>query len=257
MNVNAPEPPPRLAFTVAYDGTDFMGWQGQPGLRTVQGEVEGVIAQICGGRTARIHGSGRTDAGVHARGQVFHVDPPRADFPPEKWKHALNGLLPPDIRILAAREVPGDFHARFEAVGKQYRYFVYRGEVMPPELRRTRLHERRPLDLPRMRTCADLLLGRHDFLSFSANRGVPEASTVRELRRLEWEEQGEECCLVAEADGFLYKMVRQLAGALLRVGRGELGPEEIRAMLLKPKRDHRAPSAPPQGLFLWRVDYAR
>lgn len=250
-----PLPSPRMAFTVAYDGTDFQGWQGQPGLRTVQGEIETSMSRIADGVFARVHGSGRTDAGVHARGQVFHVDSPRPAFPPDKWAHALNGTLPPDIRIVEAKAVAPDFHARFDAIGKEYRYFVYNAPVLPPEMRRTRLHLRQPLSLDALREAAEVLLGTHDFKSFSANRGFPETSTVRTLRRLEWQVDGPEFCLRVEADGFLYKMVRQLTGALLRAGRGELSAADLHRMLDQPLRDHRAPTLPPQGLFLWRVMY--
>lgn len=246
----------RLAVTVAYDGTDFQGWQVQPGKRTVQGEIEQALGRICDAPPPRIHGSGRTDTGVHARGQVFHMDPPRL-LAAEKWQEALNGVLPPDIRIMAVRGVPADWHARFDACSKAYRYFMYQAPVMPPELRRVRYHVRKPLDLAAMHEAAALLEGRHDFLSFSANRGKPELSTVRELMTCRLEVAGPEICLIARADGFMYKMVRQLAGALLRCGRGELSLPELQGLLDRPERSHEAPTAPPQGLFLWEVDYDR
>ncbi|MGA0333711.1 MAG: tRNA pseudouridine(38-40) synthase TruA [Kiritimatiellia bacterium] len=245
----------RFAATVAYDGAAFAGWQVQPGKRTVQGEIEKALGQLENSAPPRIHGSGRTDTGVHARGQVFHVDLHR-NFSPPQLQKALNGILPEDIRIPDLRSVSPEFHARYDVVRKQYRYFVYNAEVMPPELRFTRHRIRKTLDLEGMRTAAALLQGEHDFLSFSANRGKPEQSTVRKLSRLEWTGQGPEFCLIAEADGFLYKMVRQLAGALLRVGLGELEISELSELIRHPVRNHLAPTAPPQALFLWQVHYA-
>lgn len=246
----------RLAATVAYDGTGFQGWQVQPGARTVQEEIERAFERLCGGKRPRIHGSGRTDTGVHARGQVFHVDPERkTPYPPQKWLEALNGVLPPDIRIMDVRTVPAEFHARFDAVEKEYRYRIDTRPVVPPDLRFTRCPCRRTLDVEAMRAGAELLRGEHDFLSFSASRGAPERTTVRDLRRLEVVEEDEGLTLVAVADGFLYKMVRQLAGALLRVGSGELSLAELGDLVEVPERTHLAPTAPPQGLFLWNVRY--
>ncbi len=248
--------PQRYAVTVAYDGRDFQGWQVQPGARTVQLELEKALAKICPGHAFRIHGSGRTDRGVHARGQVFHFDDPGRGFAVEKWREALNGVLPEDIRVRSLRGVSPEFHARFSALGKQYRYFIWHGEILPPELRFTRYALRLPLELSRMQAAAAGLQGEHDFRSFSASRGVDdEGETVRHLRRLELQQDGPELCLIAEADGFLYKMVRQLAGALLRVGRGELDPEDLQRLLDHPERNHTAPTAPAQALFLWKVDY--
>lgn len=247
----------RLAMTAAYDGTAYQGWQVQPGTPTVQRAIEEAFGTLCGGTRPRIHGSGRTDTGVHARGQVFHVEPSR-DYPPAKWVEALNGLLPPDIRILEARGVDPGFHARFSAEGKQYRYYIHNHPVLPPDLRLYRTHVRRPLRLEAMRRAAGRLVGTWDFTSFSAGRGGPEESAVRTLRRLElMREENGDLCLIAEADGFLYKMVRRLAGALIRAGLDELSPDDIQALLDRPERNHLAPTAPPRGLFLWRVEYPR
>jgi len=240
--------------TLAYDGGEFQGWQVQPGVRTVQGEVERAFSKLAGGAEVRIHGSGRTDTGVHARGQVFHVDPPRA-YTAEKWREALNGILPENVRVMRVREVSPEFHARYDARGKQYRYFIHNAPVVPPDLRGVRLGVRSPLDVAAMREGASALIGTHDFKSFSANRGGGEESTVRTLRRLEWIQEDETLCLLAEADGFLYRMVRQLAGALLRTGLGQLSPSDLRRLLRNPVRGNEAPTAPARGLFLWKVFY--
>lgn len=247
-------PTRRLAMTAAYDGSDFQGWQVQPDCRTVQEEIERAIGRISDGVRPRIHGSGRTDTGVHARGQVFHVDSPR-DYSEDKWREALNGVLPADIRILEVKQAAPDFHARFDAVNKQYRYFIHNHPVMPPDLRRYRVHVRAPLNFEAMNRAVDRLRGTHDFRSFSANRGREEETTVRTLHQLRLEREGSECCVIAEADGFMYKMVRQLAGALIRVGLGELTVDDIQTLLDKPERTHAAPTASAQALFLWQVTY--
>lgn len=241
-------------MTVAYDGSDFQGWQVQPNRRTVQEVIEQAISQISDGVRPRIHGSGRTDTGVHARGQVFHVDSHRR-YSEGKWREALNGVLPEDVRILEVKQVAPDFHSRFDARSKQYRYFIYNQAVLPPDLRRYRLHVRTPLNVEAINQAVGRLRGEHDFRSFSANRGKEEETTVRTLHELRVESEGPELCIIAEADGFMYKMVRQLAGALIRVGLGELTLEDIQTLLDKPKRTHVAPTAPAQALFLWQVTY--
>jgi tRNA pseudouridine38-40 synthase len=241
-------------MTAAYDGTDFQGWQVQPGARTVQEEIEKALGGVHEGIRPRIYGSGRTDTGVHARGQVFHVDSRRGYSEP-KWREALNGLLPTDIRILDVKRAAPDFHARFSAVSKQYRYFMYNHAVMPPDLRRYRLHVRAPMNVEAMQQATNRLRGERDFYSFSANRGREEQSTVRNLHQLRLEIDGPEICMVAEANGFLYKMMRQLAGVLVRVGLGELTVDDVQKLLDKPERNHQAPTALPQALYLWRVTY--
>jgi len=246
----------RLACTVSYDGSEFQGWQVQPGgVPTLQQTIEEAFARLCGGETLRIHASGRTDTGVHARGQVFHVDPTRPDYDPGKWREALNGVLPASIRILNVRRVPETFHARFDALGKEYRYFLYQGAVMPPDLRAFRLHVRSPLDLEAMRAAAALWTGTHDFTSFSARRGDVEEDPVRSVTSAELLEQENGLCFRVSANGFLYKMVRRLTGALLDVGRGSLTCDDIAESLRHPSKQSTILTAPPQGLFLWKVQY--
>jgi tRNA pseudouridine38-40 synthase len=245
----------RYLMTVGYDGTAFNGWQVQPGARTVQGEIEAAITRLSGGAAVRIHASGRTDTGVHARGQTFHFDAPRADFDAARWVRALNGVLPEDVRIFDGRPVPAALHARFDVLRKEYRYFVFRGRVMPPELRFTRLREPGELDLSAMRAACEVLTGEHDFRAFSAIRVDADENTVRTLEALSIEESGDELVVRAVAGGFLYRMVRQLTGTLLRVGRGDLGVEDVRRLLREGARTPDTVSAPPHGLFLWRVTY--
>jgi tRNA pseudouridine38-40 synthase len=244
----------RLRMTVAYDGTDFSGWQGQPGKRSVQGDIEAAFRKLGAPEDIRVHGSGRTDSGVHARGQVFHVDPFR-DYPARKWMESLNGVLPDDVRIMEAREVAADFHARFDAIAKEYRYFIFCGVNMPPDLRRTFLRVRSPLDIPAMHACAALLQGEHDFKGLSANRGYPERTTVRHLSTLVIEDIPEGLMVRAAANGFLYKMVRKLVGCLLYVGRGEMSLENVQDLLDHPRRTPHPPVVGAEGLYLWRVWY--
>lgn len=243
----------RHRITVAYDGSAYAGWQVQPGHRTIQSEIEGALARLAGA-PVKIHGSGRTDQGVHARGQVAHFDLPRA-IPPANLKRALNGLLPADIRVLAAARARPDFHARRSAREKEYRYFIWNGEILPPWQRSYRAHIRRPLDVAAMRAAAECLVGRHDFASFTANSNREVESTVRRLTGLRVTRRGAEITVSARSDGFLYKMVRSLCGFLIRVGEGAVGPAEARAILASRTRTARVPTAPPQGLFLWRVTY--
>ncbi len=250
-------PGSRLAFTVAYDGSDFQGWQVQPdGVPTVQETIEEAFAVLCGGERPRIHASGRTDTGVHARGQVFHANPARSGYEPDKWRESLNGLLPASIRILNVRTVPETFHARFDALRKEYRYFLFAGRVLPPDLRAYRLHVRSDLDLSAMQTVASHWVGTHDFTSFSARRGDGEEDPIRTVFTSEVLEQAEGLMFRISANGFLYKMVRRLTGALIEAGQGRLSCDEVLQALCTPSKQSTILTAPPQGLFLWDVHYS-
>jgi tRNA pseudouridine38-40 synthase len=244
----------RYKMTIAYDGTDYAGWQIQPRKNTVQAEIERVLHELTG-KTIRIHHSGRTDAGVHAKGQVAHFD---LDKPvePGRFQNSLNALLKPDVRIMKLQKVKTDFHARFSAVGKEYRYFIWNGPAVPPELRLYRLHERRPLDINAMREAAEILIGKHDFAAFTANPNREIGGTVKTVTKITVtrSRQGDvQLCVVGE--GFLYKMVRSIAGFLLRVGVGELDVKDARRLLKASERTNEIPTAKPHGLFLWKVDY--
>lgn len=248
------DPAPRRYLAIAaYDGTAYSGWQVQPQHPSVQGEIERVLGEIAGCRP-RIHSSGRTDTGVHARAQPFHFDLPfRADI--GRLHTGLNALLPDDIRITRLREAPADFHARYGCTGKEYRYFIWNGPILSPFHVRYRTWERKPLDAAAMREAARRLVGRRDFAPFSANPNREIAGTVRDLRKLDVRRRGSEIAIVAQGDGFLYRMVRSLAGFLIRVGRGELPPESADEILAHGIRTARVPTAPPEGLFLWQVFY--
>jgi tRNA pseudouridine38-40 synthase len=243
----------RYKLTIAFDGTDYAGWQVQPGHRTIQGEIENAFRKMTGERVI-VHGSGRTDQGVHAVGQVAHADLSR-DRPCRDIQKALNALLNDDIRIMKVSKTRADFHARRSAASKEYRYFIWNGETLPPTVRRYRCHFRKPLDVKAMRMAASFLEGRRDFASFTANANREVESTVRHLVSLKIARRGNEVVIAAKGDGFLYKMVRSLAGFLLRVGEGALSPSEAKTILNSGIRTARVPTAPPQGLFLWRVTY--
>lgn len=243
----------RYKISVAYDGSDYAGWQVQPDAMTVQEQLEKSVEKLTGEKV-KIHGSGRTDQGVHAKMQVAHFDLEK----PVKingFKKALNAILPSDIRIMKVSSVPSSFHARRSAVSKEYRYFIWNAEILPPFLRKYRTHKRRKLDIVAMRKAASQLTGKHDFASFTASTNQKIDSTVRNLMKLTVEKHGSEIVIAAESEGFLYKMVRSLAGFLIRVGEGAVSPDEARHILHSMLRTARVPTAPPEGLFLWRVDY--
>ena len=243
----------RYRITVAYDGSHYFGWQVQPHHVTVQAQVEAALARLTGAHT-KVHASGRTDQGVHARGQVAHFDLEKG-MAPNVLKKGLNALLPEDIRVRAAAKAPSTFHARRTARGKEYRYFIWNDDVMDPCLRLYSTHVRRPLDVPAMRAAAAMLVGKHDFAAFTANPNRVVESTVREVTHVKIVKRGKAIVIAAASDGFLYKMVRSICGLLIRVGEGAVAPEEVRAILASQQRTARVPTAPPQGLFLWRVWY--
>ena len=236
----------------AYDGTSFAGWQSQAGGKAIQDVIEGRLTQIFQGGV-RIHGSGRTDAGVHARGQVFHFD---AAWPhaPEKLLVALRTGLPPSIQIKTITAVSAEFHARFSATGKRYDYHVHLGDA-DPFTRPYCWVVFKPLDVAAMQSAAALLRGRHDFRAFTALNGPEREDTRRDLRRLEVLRRGRALRITAEAEGFLYKMVRSLAGVLVAVGEGRLTVPEVRAILHRRVRVPAVQTAPAQGLFLTKVFY--
>lgn len=256
MNDEVLYPPPpgttRWKCVCAYDGTSFAGWQSQVGGLALQDVIEARVAQIFK-TPLRIHGSGRTDAGVHALGQVFHFDAAwRHD--PEKLLAAFRVGLPPGIQIKSIRRAPATFHARFTAKGKRYVYHVHLGDA-DPFTRPYCWPVFRPLDLAAMEAAAAELRGEHDFRSFTAVNGPEREDTVRDLRRLDVRRRGRMITITAEAKGFMYKMVRSLAGVLVSAGEGKLSPHQVRDILRARRRTAIVQTAPPQGLFLVRVFY--
>ncbi|MDF7801078.1 tRNA pseudouridine(38-40) synthase TruA [Pontiellaceae bacterium B1224] len=244
----------RYKIKVSYDGTNYSGWQVQPKLQTVQGEIERLLAEMTEQKHVRVESSGRTDTGVHARAQVAHFDLPK-EVDPKYFQRGLNAQLNRDIRITTMEKVSDDFHARFSAKGKEYRYFIYNGLIVPPTKRLYRLQEGRPLDIERMRIAADLLVGEHDFAPFAANRRVPIKDTVRTIHSFYVRKHGADITLEVQGNGFLYKMVRGLAGFLVHVGMGRMEPEAVHDILEHGKRTAKVQTAQPHGLFLWKVFY--
>jgi tRNA pseudouridine38-40 synthase len=246
-------------LTIQYDGTDFAGWQVQArGERTVQGELERTLA-LLEGEPVALHGAGRTDAGVHAEGQVASARLKR-EWTPERLRAAINGNVGRDLRVVAAEIAPEDFHARFSARGKTYRYCICDEPVMSPFLVRYAHHETRSLNVARMQECARLLVGTHDWTAFSSAQAEVE-SRVRTVTRLEVCERdsgrgrGRVVEITARADGFLRYMVRSIAGTLIEVGRGETGEETIKRALETGDRSLVGATAPARGLTLVEVHY--
>ena len=241
-----------------YDGTDFHGWQIQEGLRTVQGELTRVLS-LLDDREVTVHGSGRTDAGVHAEGQVASVDLNRA-ITPQKLRNAINGNLPADVRVLFAETCAGDFHARYSARRKTYVYRIVHGQVVSPFWQRCALQEARALQLGRMRECAQLFLGEHDWTAFSAAQ-TEAASRVRTVIRCDvddhWDARGR-CHLIeitVTANGFLRYMVRSIVGTLLAAARGEIDEGQIVRAITRGDRNLSGATAPAHGLTLRSVQY--
>jgi len=238
---------------VAYDGSRFFGWQRQDGFDSVQEALEVALATLAGERVV-VHGSGRTDTGVHALGQVAscHIETRLDD---DRLRHALNHHLPEGVVVRRLETCRDDFHARFDARGKRYAYLVLTSRFRPPFGHAYAHWTCDPLDLAAMRAAARALLGRHDFSAF-ASAGSPRKSNVRTLQHLRIVARRERFAVVAQADGFLYNMVRALAGTLLEVGRGRLTPEQVRAALEGRRREAAGPTAPAEGLYLVSVRYA-
>lgn len=241
-----------------YDGTDFHGWQIQDGLRTVQGELTRVLS-LLDDREVVVNGSGRTDAGVHAEGQVANVQLLR-EITPLKLRSAINGNLPPDLRVLFVDTVPDDFHARYLARSKTYTYRIVHDRVMSPFWSRYALQESRALDLDRLRSGARLFLGEHDWTAFSAAQSDAE-SRVRNVMKCEvedgWHSRGH-CHLIeinVTANGFLRYMVRSMVGTLLAVARGEIDEATISIAIREGNREIVGATAAAHGLTLKRVQY--
>jgi tRNA pseudouridine38-40 synthase len=246
----------KVQLLVAYDGTNYAGWQVQKVGLGVQEKLEAALRRLFPSGP-RLHSSSRTDAGVHALGMVAHVEVPRAEWKmtPAKLVLALNAYLPEDIRVMSARRARPAFHARFDASGKQYRYLVWNHAAMNP-LRRTQAwHVPQRLNLQAIRAAAPLLLGKHDFKSFAANRNYEMETTVRTLTRCDVTRQGPLLTFVIEGDGFLYKMCRGIVGTLVQIGRGKFAVSELKRMLDARDRREAGMSAPAHGLVLWRVFY--
>ncbi|WP_338450542.1 tRNA pseudouridine(38-40) synthase TruA [Niallia oryzisoli] len=243
----------RYKCTISYDGTLFSGYQVQPQKRTVQSEIEEALKKLHKGSPIRITASGRTDAGVHARGQVIHFDSP-LHIPEDKWVNALHSLLPDDIAVKKVEKAAPDFHARFDATGKEYRYFVRLSNYKDPFTRHYQFQYGYPLDIKQMKAAADYLVGTHDFTSFCSAKTEVE-DRVRTILRVGIEMSREQLMFRFVGDGFLYNMVRILVGTLLETGRGLHQPEDMKTILAGKDRSLAGKTAAAHGLYLWEVFY--
>ncbi|RYG72811.1 tRNA pseudouridine(38-40) synthase TruA [Lentibacillus lipolyticus] len=239
----------------SYDGTRFSGYQIQPQTRTVQGELEKALAKIHKGAHIEIHGSGRTDKGVHAKAQMAHFESPY-NLTPAEWKRAINSLMPADIHVKEAAVVPGNFHARFDAVEKEYRYFIW-NEREKDVFKQNYIYQYPfPLDIEAMQQAGKQFKGTHDFTTFSSAKAAVKGSKVRTLYEVSCRQDGSQIEIVLRGNGFLYNMVRIIAGTLLEVGRGKMEPDDIDYLFAKKDRQLAGDTLPPQGLYLWNVRYA-
>jgi tRNA pseudouridine38-40 synthase len=254
-----------IKLTIAYDGTDFSGWQAQPGQCTVQGALTDVLERLTE-RRLTIYAAGRTDAGVHAAGQVVNF---RTQSPlnTEEFQRAFNALLPPSIRVNAAEEVSPDFHSRWDALAKTYRYRIFRGKVVPPFLWKYALHDPYEMDFDAMADAARQFTGEHDFTSFAASTGSEEddreRATIRTIYRSEFlraphansHDLSEEWVYVVRGKSFMRHMVRKIVGTLVDVGRGKLGAVDLPELFTLRDRSKSGATMPPHGLCLENVEY--
>lgn len=242
----------RIKLTVAYDGTAFSGWQTQPGRRTVEGVLNEALCRLTGEEISVI-GASRTDAGVHALGNVAVFDT-ASEIPAERFCYALNPLLPEDVVVTNSENKTSDWHPRRQKCRKTYEYRIQNAKMPDPTRRRSSYFVSFPLDLERMKKAAEYLKGTHDFASFCCVR-TNVKDTVRTVYRLELWQQEDEIRILVEGNGFLYNMVRIIAGTLIQVGRGYFQPEQVKEMLEAKSRIEAGATAPPQGLRLVRIDY--
>lgn len=241
-----------IKLTIEYDGTNYSGWQSQEDEITVQETIERAI-EISLGEKVRITGSGRTDAKVHALGQVanFYTN---TTIPTYKIKYILNNILPEDISILDSEEVELTFHSRFSAKGKRYKYQIYNGKIGRPIYRNISYHVKHEIDIERMKEASKYLIGTYDFASFMSRKAVVH-TTVRTIYNIEINKQEEFIEITIEGNNFLRNMVRIMVGTLVKIGTWKMNPEEMHKILLERNRCAAGPTAPPQGLFLEEVFY--
>jgi tRNA pseudouridine38-40 synthase len=247
-------PVERLKLRIAYDGRPFRGWQSQPSQNSIQDHLRRAFSEILSA-PVNLHGAGRTDAGVHALGQVAHVDVPRQRMNSITWIAALNAHLPPEIRVIGCRTVSANFHAQFSATGKIYRYRIWNAAILDPMEVGRSWHVPQALDRNRIRDASKLLSGTHDFGSFAANRGKGREQSVRTIHDIRIQLRKELVTLEFDGSGFLYRMVRMLTGTIVRVAtrRADLG--WIEALLASPGITKTNCTAPAHGLYLVKVKY--
>ncbi len=240
-------------MNIAYDGSDFHGWQIQPGLRTVQGEINGALYQVTG-EELNVTGAGRTDAGVHALDQYASFKMNNIKIEDGNLTKAMNSILPCDIRVLGCETVPSSFHARNSAIGKTYTYNLFNGSVLSPFRRNHCYHYHFPLDENRMRNALKVFEGRHDFSAFRSSH-CGAKNPVKTISSTSVEKNNDYFLIKVSADGFLQHMVRTIMGTVIMAGEGRLSPEDIKRIMESGKRENAGPTAPAKGLFLEKVVY--
>lgn len=243
-----------FCLIVQYDGTNYAGYQIQPGQRTIQGKLEGALARLAS-QPVRVIAAGRTDAGVHSEGQTISFQSEGLTVPVQRLPYALNALLPLDIRVVDSKLMPGTFHARYDALEKTYRYQIYEGEYPNVFWQRYAYWSKHPLDWEQIAACAQLFVGTQDFAAFAAS-GSSVKTTTRTITRVEVTSTEALKTVRFTADGFLYKMVRNLMGTLLEVGLGKLTLDEVRQIMASRDRSRAGATISPAGLFLERVKYS-
>ncbi|MCT7756750.1 MAG: tRNA pseudouridine(38-40) synthase TruA [Lactobacillus iners] len=244
----------RYKLILAYDGTLFHGFQKQPNQRTIQGVIEDALLKMTKGKHVIVHGSGRTDAGVHAKGQVIHFDYPGNVIPAKNMLLALNALMPRDIIFLDSELVNDDFHVQYSTKAKWYRYIINQSRFTDPFRRNYTGHCPYKLDMLKMKEAATYLLGKHDFTSFAASGGQI-VDKVRTIFYINLEQHGDEIVLDVIGDGFLYNMVRIITGLLIDIGHGQKDVEDVEKIILAKDRQKARNTAPASGLYLYHVFY--
>lgn len=244
----------KLKCVLSYDGTDFSGFQIQPGKRTIHGEIEKALRTIHKGKDIRIQASGRTDKGVHARGQVIQFESD-FDIPESNWQRALDTLLPADLSIIDVKKVPSSFHVRYDAIEKEYHYFIL-NEKNYNVFKRNYLYQfPYPLNMDKIQEACRYLEGEHDFTAFSSAKATIKGSKVRTLTHVTCEKVDNEIEFVFRGTGFLYNMARIMLGCLLDIGQGLREPSDIPDLIEKKDRTLLGETVPPEGLYLWEVTY--
>ena len=248
----------KLKLTIAYHGARYKGWQVQKSGITVQQKVEEALKRFFPS-VDRVHSSSRTDTGVHARGMVAHVEVQKDEFRigELKLQLALNAFLPDDVSVTQVKRVPGNFHARFDAAGKQYRYMIWNHPALNPLQREVSWHVPRELDFLRMQEGAKFFIGNHDFRAFAVKREYEMQSTIRVVSNCKLYKKDSMLTCLIEGEGFLYKMCRGIVGTLVEVGLGKLKPVDIRNILKSCDRSQAGMTAPAHGLILWKVMYGK
>jgi tRNA pseudouridine38-40 synthase len=245
---------PKIKCKIAYDGTNFFGFQFQPEKRTVQGEIELALKKIHKGEKVRLQASGRTDSGVHAKGQTIHFET-NLTMSNSSWKKALNTLLPDDLYIHHTEEVPMEFHARYDVREKEYRYFVL-NNLEPDVFKKDYVfHYPYRLDIDAIKEACQYLKGTHDFTTFSSAKATVKGEKIRTLFDVTCHRVDDQIEFIFRGSGFLYNMVRIIVGTLLEVGQGRKKPADIKAILEAKNRKYAGKTAPAHGLFLWNVTY--